>query len=420
MAEISPLRAFRYDLGRVGQLADVIAPPYDVIDAALRAKLAARHPNNIVHVDMPEGDDAYARAGRLWKDWTRSGVLQQDSARGLYVYEQEFTFEEITHRRRGFFARVHLEPASAGVILPHEETFAGPKADRLRLMEATEANLSPVFGLFDDPDRLVQQALDAAISRMPPVEAEDMGGVIGRIWPVTDQSVIAKVAGLMGPKTILIADGHHRYETSLTYRDQVTNAESPADAPARSTLMVFVAMSDPGLLVLPTHRLISNATGWDAARLTSALEPHFTLRTEPTIASAWDQVILSAGQGSLAFGFASGPWIVAQPCSPQSMLELCSDRSADWRGLSVSVLHQLALRRAIPEAADWKFGYVHRLDEVSDALAVKQCEIGVLVHPASVQEVAKIAAHGERMPQKSTYFYPKLQTGFVFNPLNSN
>ncbi len=175
MAEIQPFRAFRYDLGRVGRLSDVIAPPYDVIDAQFREKLATQHPNNVVNVDMPVGgEDRYDRAGRMFKDWMRSGILQQDSARGLYVYHQEFEAEGRRHTRRGVFARARLEPFSAGIIQPHEETFAGPKADRLRLMEATAANLSPVFGMFPDEANEVQAVLDEAIGRQPPVEADSV------------------------------------------------------------------------------------------------------------------------------------------------------------------------------------------------------------------------------------------------------
>lgn len=180
-------------------------------------------------------------------------------------------------RARGFLARVRVQPFSEGTILPHEETFSGPKADRLRLMEATGMNLSPVFGLYSDTGREVQSRLDAATAGQPPAEATDDLGVVGRLWPVSDQHVISQVAGLMGPRKILIADGHHRYETSVAYRDQALGAavNQPGDEPARYTLMHFVAMQDPGLIVLPTHRLVRGVGRLDSTSLAQAARSPF-------------------------------------------------------------------------------------------------------------------------------------------------
>jgi uncharacterized protein (DUF1015 family) len=416
MAEIQPFRAFRYDLGRVGSLADVIAPPYDVIDDRLRQELAARHPNNVVHIDLPTGgEDRYARAGRVWKDWIRSGILQQDSARSLYVYEQEFVHEGRSYTRQALLARVRLEPFGA-MIRPHEETFDGPKLDRLRLMEATAANLSPVFGLYDDADGEVRDELTRAIGRQPPVTAVDHLGVTGRVWPVADQAVIARVTGLLGPRPLLIADGHHRYETALRYRDETAGCDD-----AGLTLMALVSSHDPGLLVLPTHRLVRRSR-IDADAVAAALTPHFDVAPQPSVAAAWDEVEIGVGQGGLAFGFPDGRWLVARPRDLSVMESLAADRSPDWRGLSVSVLHRLVLGRLLrpdsgpPLACD----YVHRLDEVEAGLGDGQTAFAALVPTVDVADVRRIADRGEKMPQKSTYFFPKLQTGFVFNPLWSH
>lgn len=430
MAEIQPFRAYRYDPGRVGSFADVIAPPYDVIDNALRSKLMSRHSKNVVNVDLPrpepgEADEnaCYARAGRTLKDWVRDGVLKQDSARSLYVYNQEFQAEGKRHVRRGFLARVRVQPFSEGTILPHEETFSGPKADRLRLMEATGMNLSPVFGLYSDTGREVQSRLDAATAGQPPAEATDDLGVVGRLWPVSDQHVISQVAGLMGPRKILIADGHHRYETSVAYRDQALGAavNQPGDEPARYTLMHFVAMQDPGLIVLPTHRLVRGVGRLDSTSLAQALEAHFSTQTVSSPGAAWDQLSIEVGQGGLGFGLADGTWAVARPRDLAIMSELAPEHGNDWRNLSVSVLHRLVLGRLLrPTGSAFDIDYVHLLSETTDAVAAKRCDLAVLVPASTVAEVESLAAQKEKMPQKSTYFYPKLQTGFVFNPLTAN
>ena len=227
MADIRAFRAYRYDLGRVGTLSDVIAPPYDVIDAGLQQALYDRSPYNVIRLILnkerptdTESDNRYTRAARCLRDWQDDDVLAQDSARVLYVYHQDFEVEGRRYTRRGFLARVRLEPFGAGRIYPHEETLSGPKADRLKLFHATAMNLSPVFGLYPDEDGAVQSQLDAAVGRALPLEATDHLGVVSRLWPVTDQHAVSAVTGLMGPKPVFIADGHHRYETGLRYLEE--------------------------------------------------------------------------------------------------------------------------------------------------------------------------------------------------------
>jgi uncharacterized protein (DUF1015 family) len=263
MADIRAFRAYRYDLGRVGALSDVVAPPYDVIDPALQEALYARSPHNVIRLILnreeptdSEADNRYTRAARCLRDWQREDILLQDSARALYVYHQDFEVEGQRFTRRGVLARVRLERFGEGRIFPHEETMAGPKADRLRLFRATAMNLSPVFGLYPDPDRTVQSQLDEAVRRAPPLEATDHLRVVNRLWPVTDQHVVSTVTGLMGPRPVFIADGHHRYETALRYLDERREAGDvrDAEAPANFVLMMLVSMSDPGLQILPTHR----------------------------------------------------------------------------------------------------------------------------------------------------------------------
>src|SRR5581483_1280542 len=266
MADVQAFRAYRYDLARVGNLSDVIAPPYDVIDPALQDALYQKSPHNVVRLILnketpkdSEADNRYTRSAQCLRDWVQQGILTQDSARSLYVYHQDFEVEGKRFTRKGFMARVRLEPFGQGKIYAHEETMPGPKADRLKLFHATGMNLSQIFGLFPDPAGGVQERLDAAVARALPLQATDHLGVVSKLWAVTDQAVVSAVSGMLGPKPVFIADGHHRYETALRYLEEKKQAGEvkSADAPANYVLMMLVCMQDPGLLILPTHRLVS-------------------------------------------------------------------------------------------------------------------------------------------------------------------
>src|SRR5262245_49680098 len=284
MADVQAFRALRYDLARVGNLSDVIAPPYDVIDASLQHALYDRSPHNVVRLilnqELPEDsatNNRYTRAAQALRNWQQDGVLVQDSARSLYVYHQDFEVEGRRYTRKGFMARVRLEPFGQGRIYPHEETLSGPKADRLNLFHATSMNLSQVLGLFPDKQGEVQAKLDAAVGRALPIQAVDHLGVVSKLWPVTNQQTISAITGLMGPKPIFIADGHHRYETALRYleeKKQPGEVTGP-DHPTNFVLMMLVSMHDPGLVILPTHRLVSGVGDLRAEQLKSLLAPHF-------------------------------------------------------------------------------------------------------------------------------------------------
>jgi uncharacterized protein (DUF1015 family) len=433
MAEIRAFRAFRYDLGRVGALSDVVAPPYDVIDAPLQQALYRRSPHNVVRLILnreeptdTEADNRYTRAAGFLRDWQREGVLVQDSARSLYVYHQDFEVEGNRYTRRGFMARVRLEPLGSGRIYAHEETMPGPKADRLKLFHATGMNLSQVFGLYPDERGEVQTLLDGAVGRALPLEATDHLGVVSRLWPVSDQKVVSAVTGLLGPKPVFIADGHHRYETALRYLDERRKAGEVRDGEAAPNfvLMMLVSMSDPGLVILPTHRLVSGVPDLTAERLRGALGEHFQVETVGQGAKgahdAWELLEADGGQDVLAFGtVADGVWQTARFRSPPLMAELAPQHSEAWCGLAVSVLHVAVLDRLLPKAVGGapQCRYLHLLREVTDAVAARECQLAVLVPPASMRHVEQIAGNLEKMPPKSTYFYPKLLSGLVFNSL---
>jgi uncharacterized protein (DUF1015 family) len=436
MADIHAFRAYRYDLGRVGALSDVVAPPYDVIDPALQQVLYDRSPYNVVRLILnreeptdTEADNRYTRAARFLREWQADDVLVQDSARALYAYHQDFEVEGRRHTRKGFLARVRLEPFGTGRIYPHEETLAGPKADRLRLFHATGMNLSPVFGLYPDPEGAVTAQLDAATRRALPLEATDHLGVVSRLWPVTDQHAVSAVTGLLGPRPVFIADGHHRYETGLRYLQDRRQAGEVRDdeAPANFILMMLVGMSDPGLLILPTHRLVSGLPGLTADRLAGVLAPHFRVEKvgqgEPGARDAWELIEADGGQDLLGFGtVADGVWQTARLHDREIMARLAADHSPAWRGLAVSVLHLLVLDHLLAQALGTKgpCRYVHLLREVTEATAAKECQLAALVPPATMGHVEQIAGNLEKMPPKSTYFYPKLLSGLVFNPLKTS
>jgi uncharacterized protein (DUF1015 family) len=437
MAEIRAFRGFRYDLGRVGALSDVVCPPYDVIDPALQQRLVGKSPYNAVRVEFNqetaadnEHNNRYTRAAQALRDWQADGVLKQDTARGLYVYHQEFEAEGRRYTRKGFMARVRLEPFGQGRIYAHEETMPGPKADRLKLMHATGMNISQIFGLFPDEIGVVQEQLDKAVGRALPLEATDHLGVVNRLWPVTDQKVVSAVTGLLGPKPVFIADGHHRYETALRYLEERRAAgEIPdAEAPANFVLMMLVSMSDPGLVILPTHRLVSGLPNLTAEQLRPLLEPHFEVThvgNGPGGALAtWEMLQMDGGQELLGFGtVADGQWHAARFKSPQLMAQLAKEHSAAWQGLGVSILHVAVLGKLLSEklsGANPACKYVHLLREVTDAVAARECQLAALVPPAQMTHVEQIAGALEKMPPKSTYFYPKLLTGLVYNSLKGS
>ncbi len=440
MPIVAPFRGLRYDPKHVGSLSQVIAPPYDVIDAALQTRLYEQHPANVIRLELNReepGDDTtttnkYSRAARFFRSWREQGVIMQEPAAALYVYHQSFSVEGREHVRRGVMARVRLERFGTGSIHPHEETMSGPKQDRLLLTRACRANLSQVFGLYPDPDGAVQTLLDGAVAGQPPLEAIDHLGVGSRLWPLTDESVATQVAGLMGGRPVFIADGHHRYETACNYRDEVAaawaeshgGAPLPADHPAHFVLMMLVGMSDPGLVVLPTHRLFVQPSVPDAATLGRLLGDCFTTALAghgPSAAEAvWSDIEAEGEQGTLGLYTAGDKaWTIARitPSGRTRMDKVAADHGTAWRNLGVSILHRLVIGELLGAKEIPTPGYVHLVREVVDGLGTDRYPLAALVMPATVDDIRRVSETGERMPAKSTYFFPKLASGLVFHTL---
>ena len=448
MPAISAFPGLRYDLGHIGNLSDVVAPPYDVIDRTLQDELYQRHPANVIRLILNReepGDDEisnrYSRAGRFLTNWKREGVLSREPDPAIYVYHQIFTEAGVEYTRRGFMARCGLERFGEGNIHPHEETMSGPKADRLNLTKACRANLSQIFGLYPDPESAAQTLLEETTVGQLPLEATDHLGVVHRVWPVSDVNVISKVTAVLGPKPVYVADGHHRYETACNYRDELAaHLEAKGETldaahPANSVLMMFVSMSDPGMIVLPTHRLFSGVPSLDAAELAERIGGCFTLEAagegSELAQSIWEQIAIEDDQGTLGLYTAKDKkWTLARikPEGHERLKTLAPEQSDDWRGLGVSILHRLLIDDQLDAAGHPKPGYVRLIDDFVGGLDGRAggeggreegeaYQLGAVVMPATLEHIRQISEHGERMPAKSTYFYPKLLAGLVINPL---
>lgn len=436
MPKIQAFRGLRYNLAQVGSLSEVVTPPYDVIDEKMHQDLLAANPFNYVRLELPVGqaavdsgtgeDAAYQSAAQLFRQWIRDGVLQFEPDPALYVYHQVFDFEGRTYTRRGFLTRIGLEPFGEGKVFPHEETHAKAKDDRLRLTRACEANMSPVFGIYPDPLNEVQNILEAHTVGQAALEAIDADGVSHRVWPVTDQSLIGQAAMQIEDRPLFIADGHHRYETACNYRDSLAaEGELNATHPANFVLGLVMSMDDPGLQVLPTHRLFSGVGSIDAQQLKSAVGDCFECEpygSGPEAAEqVWQQIQEIDDQGVMGiFTAADQAWTLVSVTekTAERMKELEPEKSARWRSLGVSILHRLLIDELLQMRDHPKPTYVHEVREVAAELSSGRFPLAALVMPASVDDVRAISEAAERMPAKSTYFYPKLLSGLVVNPLD--
>ncbi|MEA2372704.1 MAG: hypothetical protein QOH12_3098 [Solirubrobacteraceae bacterium] len=416
MAELKPLKALHYDPAVAGDLADLVAPPYDVIDADQREALVARSPFNVVGIDLPLGDDRYTDAAALLEHWKSEGVLTTDSDDALWALTQDYTGPDGDARtRRGFFARVRVTEYGPGRIRPHERTHPGPKEDRLRLTRATQANLSPIFSLYSDPDNLAWTALEPHTTGAPWGEVTDADGTLHRIWRVADPDAVAKATEALADTELLIADGHHRYETARVYAEEIGG-----EGPHRYVLMCLVALEDPGLTVFPTHRLVR---GLDSARqeaLGQAIKDDFEIARVTR-----DEIAPPPGGGPLELGYIDSHF--RQPyrltLKSQEIADAALPEMSDaYRRLDVGVLEALLLKRALGLTDDDishlnGFGYARDVDQALDLIDSKAYDAAFLVRPTPVEQVREIAATGQNMPPKSTYFFPKVLTGLVFNPL---
>ncbi|MGH2951593.1 MAG: DUF1015 domain-containing protein [Solirubrobacterales bacterium] len=417
MADVRPLTALHYNLAAIPALADVVAPPYDVIDAERRREMLARSPFNVVEVDLPEspaGDDPYEHAAETIEEWTLQGILAADREPALWALSQEFATEDgVRHVRRGVICRVRVTEYGPGLVRPHERTPPGPKADRLKLTEATRHNLSPIFSLHPGD---AWCHVEGHTRSDPWAEVTDDDGITHRVWRVGDPEAHRAVAAELAEAELLIADGHHRYETARAYADGIGG-----DGPHRYTLMCLVSLEDPGLAALGYHRLLSSlGEPGPQEALRDAAREHFEL--EEVAVESLDP---AGEEGVGVFGYIDAhlrQGFRLRLEDPGVLERAIPGASAAYRTLDAAILEALILRDGLGmSAADIaaKRGIAYTAS-VSGAIAALDgdAHAAFLMRPTPVEQVRAVAAAGETLPPKSTFFYPKLLTGIVFNPLS--
>jgi uncharacterized protein (DUF1015 family) len=423
MADVQPLRALHYDPRVVGDIADVVSPPYDVIDDSQRAELLARSPYNVVAVDLPKpgpgGEDPYEAARDIFAGWQQQGAVVRDDQPALWAHTQDYAGPDgVTRTRRGFFCRVRIEGYGPGRVRPHERTHPGPKEDRLRLTRATKANISPIFSLYSDPGEAAWAALEPATAVGPWADVTDGDGTRHRLWRVSDPAAIAAVQAATADVELLIADGHHRYETMEAYAEEVGG-----EGEHRYILMCLVALEDPGLTVFPTHRLVRGLDGDPREALAE------TLRRDFEIEEISLEELAPPPQGDEPTPLQMG-YIDAHLERPfrltlkdQAIADAAlAGHSEPYRHLDTGVLETLILKNTLGLSDDdiSHFNgmfYARDTDEAVSMVRSGGYDAAFVMRPTPVRQVRELAAEGENMPPKSTFFYPKLLTGLLFNPL---
>ncbi|CAN5203212.1 DUF1015 domain-containing protein [soil metagenome] len=421
MARVEPLQALHYDPAVAGPLQDLSAPPYDVIDPAQRAELASRATHNVVSIDLPEdpaGGDMYEHAAKLLEAWRAEGAVVQDDESALWAIIQDYTGPDgRTLTRNGFFARVRVEDYGPGAIRPHERTHPGPKEDRLRLTRATRTNLSPIFSLYSDPGLQAWRALEPATQEKPFGEVMDADGTHNRLWRIADPAAIEAVQQALADAELLIADGHHRYETARVYADEIGG-----EGPHRYVLMCLVALQDEGLTVFPTHRLVDGMKGTDKPEtLAATLKQHFDIEE----IAVDDLVPPGTGDGTIQMGYMDSHLKRAFRLTLKDQAiadDALPDMPEPYQRLDTAVLEALVLKGPLQLSEDdishlHGLGYARSFEEARELVESGTFDAGFFLRGIPVTQIQDIAAAGVNMPPKSTYFFPKVPTGLLFNPL---
>ncbi len=443
MAEIVPFRAIRYAATKGRALGELLAPPYDMVSLEQRDELLRRTPHNIIHVtlgedrpgDGPATTNKYARAAEQWKRWLALGILKRDPSPALYPLEQSFWAPDGRNlKRRGVMAAVRLHEFKEGVIVPHEKTLVAPKADRLEVIKAVKANLSPIFGLYRDETDVTARTLDAACAGEPAAETDSDDGVHHRLWRCEDPGVIGALQGLLAPQPIFLADGHHRYETALVYRRLLEEQHPglPADGGHHYTLMFLCPMSDPGLFLFATHRLVFGLKDFSLPRFLEKLGRYFRVETlaediRRPAGRAWAISKLGEHAGkSTTFLLLTAEDGLARVATLRDDVDL-SDAELPANqmlaALDVTVLHSVVFQHLLglsPRAQEKQENvtYVRDAGEAVNRVLSGEHQVGFLLNPTPMWQVEAVGQAGETMPQKSTLFYPRLQSGLVMREVN--
>ena len=423
MAEIRPFRALRFDTEKAGKIEKLVCPPYDIISEVQRQGYLEENENNIIRLELPKGEEPYKTAGEVLKKWLDSGILKQDSEEAVYIYEEEFSINGIHAKFKGCIVRVKIEEFSKGVVLPHEETLSKAKEDRFNLMKATNCNFSQIYSLYMDSEHKIISRLDKLSECKPEIELTDGDEVTHRLWIVTDKEEIKAVCEDFADKKLYIADGHHRYETALNYRNYCRE-NGIGDGGEDYVMMMLVDMEHDGLVVLPTHRLVRDLASFDKEKILSDCREYFEVTEESDVNKAESKLKELYDEGKKAFAFYSGGngYDLLVLRDENVIAELLPEKSKASQGLDVTVLHTLVLEKifgidAENMAKQINLTYTRLFDEAVESVKTGKAQCSFILNPTRVTEIRDVAAAGEKMPQKSTYFYPKLITGLVMNKL---
>jgi uncharacterized protein (DUF1015 family) len=424
MAEIRTMKALRY-AEKAGALADNVCPPYDIISKDERAALISKSPYNLVNLELPvdedcAGEDKYAFAGKKLNEWINSGILKQDEKDGMFVYREQFTVKGKEYVFTGLICLVKLYEFSEKVVLPHEETLTKAKTDRFNLMKATFCNFSSVYSLYLDPAGTIREILKTAASGNPEHEFTDNEGVTHRLWKIEDKATLDTLIHAFADKQLFIADGHHRYETALNFKKHLAEQNRLEGTNADSMMMTLVDMDDDGLVIFPTHRLIVDLT-INKKELLDKISGDFDITEYPEIEKA--EEVLEQHKDKHAFAMYDGgegfTLITAKAHVNDMIFE---NRSKAYSSLDVTVLHSLILEKGLGidkqnMANQINLRYTRSSAEAVERVEKGECVLAFIINPTRIHEIKNVALAGDKMPQKSTYFYPKLKTGLVINKL---
>lgn len=440
MMEVKPFKAFRFNTAAVGDVGSCIAPPYDVISRTQQQMLYEKSEYNIVRITKGKtassdtaDNNPYTRAANYLNDWIKKGILKQDQAEAIYAYIQDFHLSRAQFRRSSFIALAKLEEFSPkGRVMPHEQTLNKPKVDRLNLKRATAADFGLPLLLYEDEQKIADKIIEKAAGQKPLMDFVDEQDVRHRLFAIIAKRDIGAITKMMLDKGCIIADGHHRYETALTYSKETAN---PA---AAYRMMAFTNTLHEGLVILATHRLVGNLRDFDAAKLITSLKENFEITEykfgpRPGDKTAAKQKMLAQmktqyDNDKIAFGIYAGnnAFCTAVLKNKQAMNSVASNMSLHWRTLDVSVLHKLILEKLLgigeKQLADGNnLEYIKDTDNAIDESIAKvdsgQKQAAFFTNPVKMQQIKMVTAVGEKMPQKSTYFYPKIYSGLTINKL---
>lgn len=430
MAKIFPFRGLTYDPGKVGDVSRVMAPPYDVISPEHQAELYERSPRNVVRIDFSRDADPYATVPQRFREWQDDGTLVPEEAPAIYYLSQEYRLRDgVMRERRGFIALAAIEDFGDGAIHGHEATLAEPREDRLKLMLACDAQFSSILALYTDEKPTLTDALRKHVSsRKPKVEAELGEFGTSRLWAVTDPGLIGMVQEALRERSVFIADGHHRYEAAGNYRRRRLAERSGAtgDEGFNRVMMYFANLEEEGVVILPTHRLVRAMPPVGPAALEEKLRQYFHVEEYPRNPDGRRRFLETLehpkeGERVLGASFRDDPrYLALRPRDAEAMQRLAPDMSPELRGLDVTTLHVLLMEHVLGvstrDAVNTDaVAYTHDAEEALAEAAAGRCQAALILNPPSAGEMIAVSLKGEKMPQKSTYFFPKLVTGLVIH-----